>query len=323
MRAIFFVLLSLFAVVSIISGITVGSVNAGLGDLVDVLHGKENVKGYIILNVRVPRTLGAFFGGAALAVSGLLLQTYFRNPLAGPYVLGISSAAAFGVALYVLAGIGTSYGIVGSAFAGSAIATTLILYIAARIRSAVTLLIAGLMLGYVFSAFERILITLAESERVHEFVLWTFGSFSGITWGDLLVLVILSIPIFVLTFLLSKPLNAMLLGEDYARSMGVDTRVVRIAVVAASSFLAALVTAFSGIIAFVGLATPHIARLLFRTSDHRILTPATIMLGASIAVLCDVVARMLLSPIELPVSVITSIFGAPIVIFLVLKRKGV
>ncbi len=323
MRAIFFALLSFIAILSILSGILIGSVNAGIGDLMDSLHGKENMKGYIILNVRMPRTLGAFFGGAALAVSGLLLQTYFRNPLAGPYVLGISSAAAFGVALYVLAGIGGGYGIVGSAFAGSAIATILILYIAARVRSAVTLLIAGLMLGYVFSAFERILITLAESERVHEFVLWTFGSFSGTTWNDLRAIVTLSIPVFVLTFLLSKPLNAMLLGEDYARSMGVDIRVVRVTVVAVSSFLASLVTAFSGVVAFIGLATPHIARLLFRTSDHRILIPATILLGASIAVLCDVVARTLLSPVELPVSVITSIFGAPIVIFLVLKRKKV
>ncbi|AEA47652.1 FecCD family ABC transporter permease [Archaeoglobus veneficus] len=323
MRAIVFTLLSFIAVLSLISGILVGSVDAGLGDLMDTLHGKENMKGYIILNVRMPRTLGAFFGGAALAVSGLLLQTYFRNPLAGPYVLGISSAAAFGVALYILAGIGAGYGIVGAAFAGSAIATVLILYIAARVRSAVTLLIAGLMLGYVFSAFERILITLAESEKVHEFVLWTFGSFSGITWDDLRVLFTLSIPVFVLTFLLSKPLNAMLLGEDYARSMGVDVRLLRIAVVATSSFLASLVTAFSGVVAFIGLATPHIARLLFRTSDHRILTPATILLGASIAVLCDVVARALLSPIELPVSVITSIFGAPIVIFLVMRRKRV
>ena len=310
--------------VSILLGLMIGSVNATLSDMIDAIHGENNMRGYIILNVRAPRTLGAFLGGAALAVSGLLLQTYFRNPLAGPYVLGISSAASFGVALYILAGIGLGYyGLVGSAFFGSFIAIMIVLMLASKVKSAVTLLIAGLMLGYVFGALERILITFAESERVHQFVLWTFGSFSAVTWHDLFTVTVCSLPAFVVAMILAKPLNAMLLGEEYARSMGVNINVVRFVVVLISSFLAALVTAFAGIVAFVGLAVPHITRLIFKSSDHRVLVPAVVFCGALITVLCDILSRTITPPVELPVSVATSLFGAPIVIFLVLKRRRI
>lgn len=319
-----FVILSFISIISIFAGILAGSVHASIHDLYDYLKGKQDVRGYIIWEVRVPRTLGAFLGGACLAVSGLLLQTYFRNPLAGPYVLGISSAASLAVALCILAGMGIhNVGIVGSAFLGSMIATVLILCLATKVRSAVTLLVAGLMLGYLFSAFEKILITLAESQKVHQFILWTFGSFSGITWDNLELITILGIPAMMLVFTLSKPLNALLLGEEYARSMGVNVKAVRMVIVTLSSFLTSLVTAFAGIVAFIGLAIPHMARLLFRTSDHRILIPTTIMLGAVVTVLCDIVSRILLYPIELPVSVVTSMFGAPIVIYLVIKRRRV
>ncbi len=323
---IFIILIILFflSLFVVSTGIMVGSVDATVGDLLESLSGKDNIKGYIILNVRAPRTFGAYLGGSALALSGLMLQTYFRNPLAGPYVLGISSAASLGVALYVLAGVGWDYyGLVGSAMAGSVVAILMVLLLASRVKSAVTLLIAGLMLGYVFGAIERILITFAESRQVHEFVMWTFGSFSGITWEDLEILTITVLLSAILSIILAKPLNAMLLGEEYARSMGVNIRVVRIAVVTLSSFLAALITAFAGIVAFIGLAVPHIARMLFRTSDHRILIPAVAVCGALITVTCDIVARTIASPVELPISVVTSLFGAPIVVFLILKRKKV
>ncbi|WP_245604093.1 FecCD family ABC transporter permease [Geoglobus ahangari] len=309
---------------SVLAGFMLGSVAASLEDLLDAISGKDNIKGYIILNVRVPRTLGAYIGGAALALSGLMLQTYFRNPLAGPYVLGISSAASLGVALYVLAGVGWSYyGLVGSSMLGSLVAILFVLVLASRVRSAVTLLIAGLMFGYVFGAVERILITFAESRQVHEFVLWTFGSFSGVTWDDLRIFSALVLVSLMLSVALAKPLNAMLLGEEYARSMGVDVRAVRVAVVTMSSFLAALVTAFAGIVAFIGLAVPHIVRMLFRTSDHRVLIPAVSVCGALITVICDIVARTIASPVELPISVVTSLFGAPIVVLLIMKRRRV
>ncbi|AKG91741.1 ABC-type Fe3+-siderophore transport system, permease component [Geoglobus ahangari] len=324
MRSALLLFLFFASLASVLAGFMLGSVAASLEDLLDAISGKDNIKGYIILNVRVPRTLGAYIGGAALALSGLMLQTYFRNPLAGPYVLGISSAASLGVALYVLAGVGWSYyGLVGSSMLGSLVAILFVLVLASRVRSAVTLLIAGLMFGYVFGAVERILITFAESRQVHEFVLWTFGSFSGVTWDDLRIFSALVLVSLMLSVALAKPLNAMLLGEEYARSMGVDVRAVRVAVVTMSSFLAALVTAFAGIVAFIGLAVPHIVRMLFRTSDHRVLIPAVSVCGALITVICDIVARTIASPVELPISVVTSLFGAPIVVLLIMKRRRV
>lgn len=324
MRSALLVFLFFASLAAVLAGFMLGSVATSFEDLLEAFSGKDNIKGYIILSVRVPRTLGAYIGGAALALSGLMLQTYFRNPLAGPYVLGISSAASLGVALYVLAGVGWGYyGLVGSSMLGSLVAMLFVLALAGRVKSAVTLLIAGLMFGYVFGAVEKILITFAESRQVHEFVLWTFGSFSGVTWDDLRIFSALVLISLLLSVALAKPLNAMLLGEEYARSMGVDVMAVRVAVVTMSSFMAALVTAFAGIVAFIGLAVPHIVRMLFKTSDHRILIPAVSVCGALITVICDIVARTIASPVELPISVVTSLFGAPIVVMLIVKRRRV
>ena len=323
-RLIFFLILLVSSLFSVFAGVIIGPVSVSLKDLFNALNGSKDIKSYIILNVRLPRTVAAYLGGASLALSGLLLQTYFRNPLAGPYVLGISSAASFGVALYVLSGIGIGYyALVGSAIAGSIVAIVLVLIIASRVKSAVTLLIIGLMLGYIFGAFERILITFAESEAVHQFVLWTFGSFSGVTYGDLPVIFSVTFFVFSLAIFLAKPLNALLMGEDYAKSMGVNVKLTRIIIVLLSSISAAVITAFAGIIAFVGLATPHITRLIFRTSDHRMLIPSVIVCGALITVLCDIFSRTIAAPIELPISVATSLIGAPIVISLILRRKRI
>ncbi len=324
------ILLSIFLFLTVVAGIMVGSVRASFSDFIKYMNGENDVLGYIVFNVRMPRTFAAALAGAALAVSGLLLQTYFRNPLAGPYVLGISSAASFGVAMYVLAGVclipdfkpGMAFpAFIASALAGSALAIAIVLTVAARVRSAVTLLIVGLMLGYVFSAIDQILITLANARKVQLYVLWSFGTFSGVTWEYLEVMASILIPCLILSFLLSKPLNAMLLGESYARTMGVNVKFVRVVTMALSAVFAAIVTAYCGIVAFIGLAVPHISKLALKTSDHRLLIPATALLGGSITVLCDVAARMLLNPVELPVSVITSMFGAPIVVYLVMKRN--
>lgn len=323
-RVVLFLVLFAFSILSVLAGIMIGSVSVSLKDLINALNGSEDIKSYIILNVRLPRTVAAYLGGASLALSGLLLQTYFRNPLAGPYVLGISSAASFGVALYILSGIGIGYyGLVGSAMAGSLAAIVLVLIIASRVKSAVTLLIIGLMLSYIFGALERILITFAESEAVHQFVLWTFGSFSGVTYEDLPIISSVTLLVFSFAIFLAKPLNALLMGEDYAKSMGVNVKLTRIVIVLLSSISAAVITAFAGIIAFIGLATPHITRLIFRTSDHRVLIPSVIVCGALITVLCDIFSRTIVAPIELPISVATSLIGAPIVISLILKRKRI
>jgi len=330
-RSIFALLvLSAFLLASVIAGIMIGSVKASISDLLNYLSGKRDILGYIIYNVRIPRTIAAAVAGASLAVSGLLLQTYFRNPLAGPYVLGISSAASFGVALYVLAGVSLVpnfyFGMmmpafIASALAGSLLATLLILAVATKVKSAVSLLIVGLMLGYMFSAVDQILITFANAKRVQLYVLWSFGTFSGVTWGYLWIMSVILIPCLILSVLLSKPLNAMLLGENYAKTMGVNVKFIRVMIVLLSAVFAAVVTAYCGIVAFVGLAVPHIAKLALKASDHRLLIPATALAGAAITVACDVAARMLLSPVELPISVITSLFGAPVVVYLVLERR--
>jgi len=318
------VILAALSVSSIFLGLLMGSVKVAYSDLISAfLNGEQSFESYILVKVRFPRVLGAFFGGAALAMSGLLLQTFFRNPLAGPFVLGITSSAEFGVALYLLAGIPLgNYGTVSSAFLGSLIAIILILNLASKVRSPVILLIAGLMLGYVFSALERILITYAESIQVHQFVMWTFGSFSGITLSEIPIIISLLIPpMLISTFFLVKPLNALLLGEEYAKSLGVNIRQVRIFLILLACFLASIVTSFAGIVAFVGLAVPHLTRLLLKTSDHRTLLPGTILMGSFVTVLCDTFARTVFVPTELPISVVTSLIGAPVVLFLLLKRR--
>ena len=321
-RGIILGMLATLSILSIFLGFFTGSVKITYSDLIKALNGDQTIKSRILMNIRIPRILGAFFGGSALAVSGLLLQTFFRNPLAGPFVLGISSSAAFGVALYLLAGVPLGgYGTVSSAFFGSLIAIILVLNLASKVRSPVTLLIAGLMLGYVFSALERILITYAESAQVHQFVLWTFGSFSGITLSEIPIILSLLIPVFISTLFLAKPLNALLLGEGYARSLGVNIRQVRVILILLACFLASIVTSFAGVVAFIGLAVPHLTRLLLKTSDHRILLPGTILMGSLVTVICDTIARTVFVPAELPISVVTSLIGAPTVLFLLLKRR--
>jgi len=280
----------------------------------------------VIWKIRLPRSLATLFGGAALATGGLLLQIFFRNPIVGPYVLGISSGATLLVALVMLTSLSVGltlhpFALSMAAFLGALLVMILVLAVANRVRNVVTLLVVGLMMGYLCSAVSSILIALAEKEKVHGFVLWTLGSFSGFTWDELVVLMGLSGPLLLCSLLLCKPLNAFLLGEDYARSMGVNIRCFRVAIVMLASALAGLVTAFAGPVAFIGLAVPHMARLSLGTSDNRALLPATILLGATVASLCDLVARMALSPVELPISAITSFFGAPIVIGLLLKRR--
>ncbi|MDO9574658.1 MAG: iron ABC transporter permease, partial [Candidatus Contubernalis sp.] len=253
---------------------------------------------------------------------------FFRNPIVGPFVLGISSGSTLMVGLVVLAGF--SFGmktvspflIVIAAFLGAILVMAVVLLVANKVKSIVTLLVIGLMVGYLCSAVTSLLTALAEKERVHGFVMWTMGSFSGYTWQQVGIVAALGIPLLLASFFICKPLNAFLLGEDYAKSMGTNIKVFRFVIVSISSVLAALITAFTGPVAFIGMAVPHIARMLFQTSDNRVLIPGTILLGGIITALCDLTARMLLSPVELPVSAITSFFGAPIVIIMLLKRRN-
>jgi len=301
-----------------------------LGEVARILlegPGGKGVNTDVIWEIRFPRALGAIFGGASLATSGLLLQVFFRNPIVEPYVLGVSSGATLMVAVTVLTGL--SLGMIRfsplflsvAALIGALGVMLLVIILAARVQNVITLLVTGLMMGYLCSAITTILLALAEKERLHGFVLWTLGSFSGFTWQQVYLLVMVAVPLLAFSFFLGKPLNAFLLGENYARSMGVNIKALRVAIVVLASSLTATVTAFAGPVAFIGLAVPHLARLLLGSSDNRILLPAVVLLGAIVTSLCDLLARSILSPVELPVSALTSFFGAPLVVSLLLKRR--
>lgn len=323
------VLFGFLLVFSLILSIALGSVSIPLKDLCQVLFGQGNnsVDKTVIWDIRLPRALAAVFGGAALAVSGLLLQIFFRNPIVDPYVLGVSSGATLVVALFMLTGLSMGMGSVSpffltvAALIGALGVVVLVMTIANRVKNVVTLLVIGLMIGYFCSAVVNILMTFAEKENLHNFILWTLGSFSGFGWVEVEILALAGGALLGAAYLLCKPLNALLLGEDYAQSMGVNIKKLRISTVLISSALTALVTAFAGPVAFIGLASPHLARLMLGTSDNKILIPATILLGATVTTLCDLLARISFSPVELPISAVTSLLGAPIVISLLMKRR--
>ncbi|MDR2456361.1 MAG: iron ABC transporter permease, partial [Deltaproteobacteria bacterium] len=284
--------------------------------------------GFVVWRLRLPRTLATVMGGAYLAAAGLLLQVYFRNPIVEPFILGISSGATLAVSLVMLTTAGiklslvTPFLITLAGCAGGLIVMILVAALAARVRSGTTLLVMGLMIGYVCSSGTSVVTALAEREKVKAFVLWGLGSFAGLRWTEILIMAGLGGILTASVAILARPLNAFLLGEDYAASMGVSVRRFRLYILLTASSLAGLVTAMAGPVAFIGLAVPHIARLTLGTSDNRVLVPCVCLTGAAVTTLCDMIARMWLSPVELPVSAITAFFGAPIVITLLLGRGG-
>jgi iron complex transport system permease protein len=318
--------------------LTVGSVTIPFGDILTILLGGEPARATwrtIILDFRLPKALTAMLAGSALAISGLTMQTLFRNPLADSYVLGVSSGASLGVALVVLsvgatgsilmAGIGLlgDFALAGAAFAGAALSLSLVVLVAARVRSVMTLLILGLMFGYAVSAIVSLLLYFSIAERIQVYVNWTFGSFGGVTWAQMPVFAPLILIGLVSAFLLSKPLNALLLGEDYAASMGLNVRRARLWVIVVAALLAGTVTAFCGPIGFLGIAVPHLCRARFGTSDHRLLIPGTIMLGGAVALLADLIAQVPGGQVILPLSAVTALIGAPVVIWVILRRGNV
>lgn len=281
----------------------------------------------IVWDIRMPRTIAALIGGAALGVSGLLLQILFRNPVVDAFVLGISSGSGLAVGLVMLAGITFGLGgnlpflVILAALVGALLVMLVVLNLAHRLPNLVSLLVVGLFFGYLCSAVNSFLMAFAQREQLQSYLNWSFGSFSGFTWPQVGILTAIALPAVGYSFLLSKPLNALLLGEDYARSIGVEHLGLRRRIVWVTSILTAIVTAYAGPVAFVGLAVPHLGRLVFKTADNRVLIPAILLLGAIITGVCDLGARTLLSPIELPLTSVTSLFGAPLVIYLVMRRN--
>lgn len=271
----------------------------------------------IVINIRLVKAVVALLAGAALAVSGLQMQTLFRNPLAGPYVLGISSGASLGVALVVLSGVGSSLGIAGAAWIGAAAVLVIIGSVAQRIKDIMVILILGMMFSSGVSAIVQILQYLSNNEALKSFVIWTMGSLGEVTWNQMAIMapsVVIGLIVAVLTI---KPLNLLLLGEEYATTMGLNLRRSRSLLFLSTTLLAGTVTAFCGPIGFIGLAIPHITRMIMRNSDHRILLPATILTGAAIMLICDIISKFF----TLPVNAITALVGIPIVVWVVVRNR--
>ncbi len=332
----------LIMLVAVLAGIfllslAIGSVSIPFDQIITVLLGGEAERSAwtnIVLKFRLPKALTAMLTGAALGVSGLLMQTFFRNPLAGPFVLGISSGASLGVAIVVLStgtvgvtlltGIGLTSDLLlaGAAAIGSGLTLLIVLLVASRVRSSMTLLILGLMMGYFVSAAVSLLLYFAIPERIQSYISWTFGSFSGVTWSQMPILAGGITTGLVIALALTKSLNALLLGEDYARSLGMNVRQTRIAVVSATALLAGTATAFCGPIGFVGIAVPHLCRSLFNTSDHRVLVPGTILMGAIVALIAALIAEVPGDNLILPLNAVTALIGAPVVISVILRRRN-
>lgn len=317
---------TLFVLVALLTGLlscldlTVGSVGIPLGEVLSALTGGDcaPATAKIVLNIRLVKALTALMAGAALTVSGLQMQTLFRNPLAGPYVLGISSGASLGVALVVLAGIGSSLGIAGAAWIGAAAVLIVIAAVGQRIKDIMVILILGMMFSSGVSAVVQILQYISREDALKTFVIWTMGSLGDVTAGQLLVLVPAVAAGLVLAVITIKPLNLLLFGEEYARTMGLNIRRSRALIFLSTTLLAGTVTAFCGPIGFIGLAMPHVTRLLFRNSDHRVLVPATMLTGASVLLVCDLVSKLFV----LPINAITALLGIPIVVWVVLRNKS-
>jgi iron complex transport system permease protein len=320
-----------------ILSLVMGSVNIPLMDILKILTGGQPDRATwmtIVIDFRLPKALTALLAGAALGVSGLQMQTLFRNPLADPFVLGVSSGASLGVALVVL-GVGTTgslllaglgltgdFGLTVAAFIGATVTLFLVVAVASRVQSVMTLLILGLMFGYATSAIVTLLLYFSLTERIKAYMSWTFGSFGGVTWSQMPIFIPVILLGLVSAFLLSKPLNALLLGEGYARSMGMNVRRGRLAIITSTALLAGTVTAFCGPIGFLGLAVPHLCRALLGTSDHKLLIPATVMLGGTLALAADLIAQLPGNQIVLPLNAVTALIGAPVVIWIILRRRN-
>lgn len=317
---ILFVALSALTLVLFAIDLSVGAANIPLRDVLAALTGGDcpEVTANIVVNIRLLKALSALLAGAALSVSGLQMQTLFRNPLAGPYVLGISSGASLGVALVVLAGVGSSIGIAGAAWLGSGLVLMLIAAVGHRIKDIMVILILGMMFSSGVGAVVQILQYLSNEESLKAFVIWTMGSLGDITTRQLFVLLPSVAVGLVLAVYTVKPLNLLLFGEDYAVTMGLDIKKTRGLLFLSTTLLAGTVTAFCGPIGFIGLAMPHVTRMIFCDSDHRVLVPGTILSGAAILLLCDIVSKIFV----LPINAITALLGIPVVVWIVLRNQS-
>ena len=316
--------------------ISLGSVSIPTDEIFSILFGGNSTKESwetIILNFRLPKAITAILVGSGLSISGLLMQTLFRNPLAGPFVLGISSGASLGVALLILGssifgGILTTFAFSNWSLAmasslGAFLVLSAVIIAANRVRNTMSILIIGLMFGSLTSAVISVLAYFSQAEQIQQYMFWSFGSLGNLTWSEIAVFAIIYSIGILGTFSVIKPLNSFLLGENYAKSLGINIKKSRNIILLITSILTGVITAFAGPIAFIGLAVPHIAKLVFTTSNHKILLPAVAIIGGIVLLICDAIAQLPTSEFTLPINAITSLFGAPIVIWLLIRKKKI
>jgi iron complex transport system permease protein len=327
--------LLLLLLLTLLCNISLGQLAIPVKEIFKSLFGGNASKDtweYIIINFRLPKAIVAILVGMGLSISGLLMQTLFRNPLAGPYVLGLSSGSSLGVAMVIL-GAGmvptfaaefllSSYGIILASCLGSFFVLIMVLIVSRKLRDTMTILIVGMMFSSFTSAIVGVLTYFTSAEQLQKYTFWSMGSIGNVSWQNILILAIAVIIGLLLSLVSLKPLDALLLGENYARSLGLNISKTRYIIIIATSILAGSITAFAGPIAFIGLAVPHLAKLLFQTSNHKILFWSTLLIGAIIMLFCDMVSQLPGFDFTLPINAITSIIGAPIVIWLLVRKKS-
>ena len=318
-----FGLLGVLAAVLLLWNIGAGSVDFTPAEIADSIWKMAG----IIWTIRLPRVLAAAILGGALSVSGFLLQTFFANPIAGPFVLGISSGAKLVVSLVMVGMLSrgaviSSMGMIGAAFVGAMISMGVILLLSRRVRAMSMLVVSGVMIGYICSAITDFVVTFADDSNIVNLHNWSLGSFSGTSWDNVALMAWVVGIAFLLAFLLSKPIGAYQMGEVYAQSMGVNIKRFRVELILLSSLLSATVTAFAGPISFVGIAVPHLVKGLFRTAKPIIMIPACFLGGAAFCLFCDLIARTAFAPRDMSISSVTAVFGAPVVLYLMASRRG-
>ncbi len=323
-----FLILIVLTIVFLAVNVCVGSVNIPFLEVLQILRGSgaEAVHGDIVLQIRFPRALAAAILGGGLALSGYLLQTFFHNPIAGPFTLGISSGAKLMVSLVMVLLLGNSIHIsslamIGAAFVGAMISMGFVLLMSRVMEQMSMLIVSGVMIGYICSAITDFVVTFADDADIVNLHNWSKGSFSGIGWDNVAIMTVVIFVASFCVFIMSKPISAYQMGEAYARNLGLNVRRFRALLVLLSSILSACVTAFAGPVSFVGIAVPHLAKNLFGTSKPILMIPACFLGGAVFCLVCDLLARVVFAPTELSISTITAVFGAPIVIWIMIRRK--
>lgn len=321
-----FLLLGIGVLAFVVLNVCIGTVEISVGDIVASLMGKKIDNSRILWDIRMPRTMAAMLLGGALALAGYLLQTFFHNPIAGPFVLGISSGAKMIVALIMVLLMGrairvSSTALIVAAFLGAMMSMGFVLLMSRKVNRMSMLVISGVMIGYICSAITELVVTFANDAEIVNLHNWSRGSFSGMTWDNVLVMVIVIAVTFVLVFIMAKPLGAYQLGEAYARNMGVNIQLLRAAMVVLSSVLSACIVAFAGPVSFVGVAVPHLVKRFLGTAKPLLMIPACFLGGSVFCLFCDLLARTLFAPTELSISTVTAVFGAPVVLWVMIHRN--